>query len=102
MFFFLAKTDGGSETKKEASDKSFVTKKKPFNAKDGKHKPLFGKKVFKKGGGGSKPPVQTEKTNWNEFKAQKKELKEKRKRQKVKDLYELSVQAKQLYEKIKW
>lgn len=74
--------------------------KKPFPSKDGKQK-VFGKKVFKKGGS-TKPVVQNEKTNWHEFKAQKKELKEKRKRQKVKDLYELSVQAKQLYEKIKW
>lgn len=59
-------------------------------------------KTFKRGDEVSKAQSQNTKLSWNEFKAQKKDLKEKRKRQKIKDLYEISMQAKQLYEKIKW
>lgn len=41
------------------------------------------------------------KTDWNDVKAKKKELKTQRKKNRTKDLYELSVQAKQIYETLK-
>lgn len=43
----------------------------------------------------------TEKTNWNELKKQKKELKEQRKLKKGKELYDVDVKAKKLYEELK-
>lgn len=42
-----------------------------------------------------------EKTNWNELKKQKKELKEQRKLKKGKELYDVDVKAKKLYEELK-
>lgn len=73
----------------EKKNKKFLNKGKPnFKGKRFQHNP----KINADG-----------KTDWNDLKAKKKELKTLRKKQKVKDekLYELSVQAKQLYEKLK-
>lgn len=41
------------------------------------------------------------KPNWNELKTQKKNLKIERKKKKTKELYEISVQCKQIYEELK-
>lgn len=51
--------------------------------------------------GNQKPP---EKQDWNKMKQEKKELKLKRKERRVnnKDIYELTSQAKKIYEKLKW
>lgn len=51
--------------------------------------------------GSQKPP---EKQDWNKMKQEKKELKLKRKERRVnnKDIYELTSQAKKIYEKLKW
>lgn len=78
--------------------------KKPFNKFQAK-----GKKFQKGGkdfGAAKKPQFKTKedgKTDWADVKMKKKDLKTQRKKQKAKDtqLYELSVQAKQLYEKLK-
>lgn len=103
---------------KGASDEKSVKKHK---ATDGAEKPKFAKKPFnkfqakgkkfQKGGkdfGGNKKQQQFKtkadgKTDWADVKLKKKDLKTQRKKQKSKDtqLYELSVQAKQLYEKLK-
>uniref|UniRef100_A0A034VQG9 Protein penguin n=1 Tax=Bactrocera dorsalis TaxID=27457 RepID=A0A034VQG9_BACDO len=54
-----------------------------------------GKKLGEKGSG----PADGEKTDWRKFKQEKKELKLKRKQ--AKDSYQVSVEAKQIYEKLK-
>uniref|UniRef100_A0A1I8M975 PUM-HD domain-containing protein n=1 Tax=Musca domestica TaxID=7370 RepID=A0A1I8M975_MUSDO len=59
-------------------------------------KPKFGKP--EEDGLGA-PPGKTEKTDWNKFKQEKKDLKLKRKQ--GKDTYEISIEAKQIYEKLK-
>lgn len=75
--------------------------------KDGKSggKPKFEKKTFgkfnNKNGGKPQQPQQTEKTNWVELKQKKKDLKIQRKKNKTKDLYEIDVKAKKLYEELK-
>lgn len=84
------------------SDKAY----KP--SKDGK--PKFEKKKFGKfnnkpgAGGKDRKPQQeqpTEKTNWGELKQKKKDLKIQRKKNKTKDLYEVDVKAKKIYEELK-
>lgn len=45
--------------------------------------------------------IPAEKTDWKKMKHDKKELRLKRKQTRTKDLYELTVQAKQIYEKLK-
>lgn len=71
----------------------------------------FGGGTFKKGNPkfnkdkkfGDKPAnasVTPEKKDWNQLKKDKKELKLKRKQ--TKDLFELTVQGKKIYEKMKW
>lgn len=92
--------------------------KNPFTSKSGpnKAKGFAGKKFNKTGGSNAKfdktsnpknssekdgTPQQTnEKPNWNEFKKNKKDLKLKRKG--TNDLFELIVQAKKIYEQLKW
>lgn len=76
---------------------------KPFKgrpAKPGDQK--FGKKKFigKKGGKPAPPPV-PEKTNWNELKQKKKDLKVQRRKNKSKELYDIDVKAKKIYEELK-
>ena len=44
---------------------------------------------------------QTEKVNWNELKAKKKDLKIQRKKNKTKELYDIDVKAKKIYEELK-
>lgn len=77
---------------------------KPFKgkpaAKQGDQK--FAKKKFigKKGGKPAPPPV-PEKTNWNELKQKKKDLKVQRRKNKSKELYDIDVKAKKIYEELK-
>lgn len=74
-------------------------------SKDGK--PKFEKKKFGKfnNKSGGKPQQQQqppgEKPNWNELKQKKKDLKVQRKKNKTKDLYEIDVKAKKIYEELK-
>lgn len=49
-----------------------------------------------------KQETSTEKVDWNKFKKEKKELKLQRKGKGSKDLYELIIQAKKIYESLKW
>ena len=87
--------------------KPSVSSDKPV--KDGKQKFVdkkkFGKPGFKPGKKFSKPqqpqPVQGEKTNWSELKQKKKDLKIQRKKNKTKDLYDIDVKAKKIYEELK-
>lgn len=91
--------------------KPFVKKFKPSTdkspsykgSKDGK--PKFEKKKFGKFNKGGKPqqqqPQQGEKTNWGELKQKKKDLKIQRKKNKTKDLYDIDVKAKKIYEELK-
>ncbi|XP_061398364.1 protein penguin-like [Musca vetustissima] len=60
-------------------------------------KPKFGKPEGDGGAGGG--DAKPEKTDWNKFKQEKKDLKLKRKQ--GKDTYEISIEAKQIYEKLK-
>lgn len=103
---------------KGQSDEKPVKKQKPAEVTE---KPKFAKKAagnkfaakgkkFQKGkeaaGNKKQPQFKTKadgKTDWNDVKLKKKDLRAQRKKQKAKDttLYELSVQAKQLYEKLK-
>ncbi|KAG5672380.1 hypothetical protein PVAND_002512 [Polypedilum vanderplanki] len=84
------KNDEGQQIKKAKS--AFIKGKPKF---DGKFK---GQKDFKKF---QKPTKEPEKTNWNELKKQKKELKIRRKINKSKDMYDLDVKAKKIYEELK-
>lgn len=105
----------------ETGDKKFSSKK--FKAeeqvdkpnKDGK--PKFEKKKIGKfnnkpegkfhnksdGKFNKKPqqPLPTEKTNWGELKQKKKDLKIQRKKNKTRDLYDVDVKAKKIYEELK-
>lgn len=70
--------------------------------KSGDVKPGFDKKF--KGSKTGKYQTQAaplEKPNWNELKTQKKNLKIERKKKKTKELYDISVQCKQIYEELK-
>lgn len=60
-----------------------------------------GGRPFNKHGQQNKP---AEKQDWNKMKQDKKELRVKRKERRVKDkdIYELTTQAKKIYEKLKW
>jgi hypothetical protein len=69
-------------------------KTKKFGGKSFSGKPFAGKP-------GAKPQEQTEKVNWNELKAKKKDLKIQRKKNKTKDLYDVDVKAKKIYEELK-
>lgn len=94
---------------KKPAVKKFKPSDKPATpgkaAKDGK--PKFQKKFGKfnnKPGAKGKPqqPAQpAEKTNWSELKQKKKDLKIQRKKNKTKDLYEIDVKAKKIYEELK-
>lgn len=66
-----------------------------FNGSGKFNKNATGKKLGEKGS----EPAEGEKTDWRKFKQEKKELKLKRKQ--AKDSYEVSVEAKQIYEKLK-
>lgn len=105
----------------ETSDKKPSFKKlKPSEPLDKSLKPKYGgkpkfgdKKKFGKPSGKfnklgdkfSKPqqqqPPQGEKTNWSELKQKKKDLKIQRKKNKTKDLYDIDVKAKKIYEELK-
>lgn len=90
--------------------KSSETADKSFKDKNGKQKFVDKKKDGKPGGKFSKPggkpyraqqPSQGEKTNWSELKQKKKDLKIQRKKNKTKDLYDVDVKAKKIYEELK-
>lgn len=93
--------------------KPFVKKFKPSTDKSSSYKgnkdgkPNFDKKKFGKFNNkpGGKPqqqqPPQGEKTNWGELKQKKKDLKIQRKKNKTKDLYDIDVKAKKIYEELK-
>lgn len=74
-----------------------VFEKKKFNNK------LSGKYNKQDGKYNKKPqqPQPTEKTNWGELKQKKKDLKIQRKKNKTKDLYDVDVKAKKIYEELK-
>lgn len=80
----------------------------PQGAKYGQHKTMAGRKPFNRNGppgGGNRPfNKPAEKQDWNKLKQDKKELKIKRKERRIKDkdIYELTFQAKKIYEKLKW
>lgn len=85
-----------------------VTEKPKFAKKAGSKFPGYKGKKFQKGkdtGGGKKQQqFKTKadgKTDWSDVKLKKKDLRAQRKKAKDTQLYELSVQAKQLYEKLK-
>jgi hypothetical protein len=76
--------------------------KKKFKDEGGKSKTTFKRKfVPGKKFDNSKSDKPLEKPNWNDLKSKKKDLKIQRKKNRVKDLYEISVQAKKLYEQLK-
>jgi hypothetical protein len=80
-------------------------KNKKFDGKYDKNKKFDGKydKNKKFGKPGAKPETQApmEKPNWNELKAKKKDLKIQRRTNKSKELYDIDVQAKKIYEELK-
>lgn len=99
---------------KKANVKKFKKEEQPDKSnKDGK--PKFEKKKFnnkpdgkfnkKSDGKFNKKPQQqsqpTEKTNWGELKQKKKDLKIQRRKNKTKDLYDVDVKAKKIYEELK-
>ncbi|XP_036319281.1 protein penguin isoform X2 [Rhagoletis pomonella] len=104
------KTDGSSKANKfaktsqrNATGKMVKDKFAPKSlGKPGAGQP---RRLDKFGKNGKKPglkgaaPGESEKTDWRKFKQEKKELKLKRKQ--AKDSYEVSVEAKQIYEKLK-
>lgn len=90
------------------SDKSFKDGKpksgQKFDKKKvGKFQGKFQGKFNGKPGAGKphQQPEQTEKTNWGELKQKKKDLKIQRKKNKTKDLYDVDVKAKKIYEELK-
>lgn len=93
---FSPKAFGKSDTNKfygKAGSNKFAGK---FSGSGKFDKDALGKKMCEKGS----TPADGEKTDWRKFKQEKKELKLKRKQ--AKDSYEVSVEAKQIYEKLKW
>lgn len=116
------KLEKSNEAPKEAK-KKFATKSSSFGDGDGK-KGKFQKKFTPGGGGkkegfrkdfkgkpgsvvpGEKKPFventpESKREYWNSLKAKQKELREQRRKSKTKDLYELSVGAKKIYETLK-
>lgn len=99
----------------DTSDKKPATKKfkssthsnkpsKDGNSFNGANSNYKGKKFDKNkmfGGKPAKPQEPTEKVNWNELKAKKKDLKIQRKKNKTKELYDIDVKAKKIYEELK-
>ena len=79
-------------------DTTKVIKKIKKNV-DSSHEKKFDKK-FKHGKNQAKN-APLEKPDWNELKTQKKNLKIERKKKKTKELYEISVQCKKIYEELK-
>lgn len=91
--------------------------KKPFKKSVGGEGKQPFKKPFKKSvaGGGKQPfkkpfkkdfkqpqqPQESVKTNWNELKQKKKDLKVQRRKNKSQDLYDIDVKAKKIYEELK-
>lgn len=100
-------SDKSVKSKRTAESSEETRPKKKF--KDGDSKPgasgtskdfkkkFIGKKKFPQ----KNVPQTQEKPNWNDMKTKKKELKIQRKKNRVKDLYEISVKAKKLYEELK-
>jgi hypothetical protein len=74
-------------------------KGRPFDKKNKKFQP--GSKFKPK----TKPTDDGEQSKtvyWNNFKKQQKELRDTRRKTKLKDLYDTNVAAKKIYEKLKW
>lgn len=96
---------GDTATKPQAKKFKPSTKPgdKPFKGKPGKpgDKKFAGKKFIGKKGGKPAPPPVPEKTNWNELKQKKKDLKVQRRKNKSKELYDIDVKAKKIYEELK-
>lgn len=90
-------------TEKKSAVKIFKTVADPDktvkNIKDGK--PKFEKKKFEKFSRASGKFQPAEKTNWSELKQKKKDLKIQRKKNKTKDLYDIDIKAKKIYEELK-
>lgn len=88
--------DGGVDDKKG----KFQKKLAPGGKKDGFRKDYKDKSVEEK-----KPFVEntpeSKREYWNSLKAKQKELRDQRRKSKTKDLYELSVGAKKIYETLK-
>jgi hypothetical protein len=107
---FVKKFKPSETSDKPAKDgKPFKTGKPKFEGKfdkskkfDGKSKKFEGKfDKSKKFGKPQTPPAPLEKPNWNELKSKKKDLKIQRKTNKSKELYDIDVQAKKIYEELK-
>ena len=122
---FKSTTPGDNAAEKKFKPKTVAKKfdgKKSFDGKkyegkktfDGKkyegRKPYLGKKPFDKekqfgpkkfDKNGANPQAPAEKTNWNELKQKKKDLKIQRRKNKSKDLYDIDVKAKKIYEELK-
>lgn len=112
------KYDGAKPSSSASSATSARVFKKP--ATPSKFKPKTGSKPGHTGGaGGAKKNFQNkfagkptadlnatanpfEKQDWNKFKKDKKDLKLKRKQGDNKDLFELTVDAKKVYEELRW
>lgn len=100
----------GNGDKKAGGDKKFAPKKfgdKKFGDKKFGNKKKFGdkkiddKKMYEKNAKTPRDPKEPlEKPDWKKMKEDKKNLRLKRKS--GKDLFELTVQAMQIYEKLKW
>lgn len=91
------KSDSTQEQKKKSFAKPGVKKFNATGASFKKGNPKFQKD--KKFGNKPSTPAVPEKKDWNQLKKDKKELKLKRKQ--TKDLFELTVQGKKIYEKLK-
>lgn len=100
---FAAGGAGGKPWQKGASNNKFAR---------GKGQAALGPSRFSKFAGDRKPNIKqekddkqqtsTEKVDWNKFKKEKKELKLQRKGKSNKDLFEITSQAKKIYESLKW
>lgn len=91
----LKKTAAPDKTKKAFKDGPKKFEKKKFGKFDHKG----GK--FDRKGGKPQPHAPTEKTNWNELKQKKKDLKIQRRKNKSQELYDIDVKAKKIYEELK-
>jgi hypothetical protein len=95
------------KSSKDGKPKFDPKKSGKFNSKpggkfNGKPGGKFGKgKPAGKFNGKPEQQKPLEKTNWNELKQKKKDLKIQRKKNKTKDLYDVDVKAKKVYEELK-
>lgn len=98
----LTKTENDQQPERKKPKATEFKGKPKFDGKqkkfDGQPKKFDGQKKFEKKPDNNAEPI---KQNWQELKKHKKELKIKRKMNKSKDMYDLDVKCKKIYEELK-